>query len=92
MNICPHMHICICGNETDDIYKGCITPGWKDEHLWTIAVNDPSDCETKESVLEYVFYLPYQTNILHIPSVAWEKYPWHKLKDSVSALIDVVDG
>ena len=62
------------------------------EHLWTIAVNDSSDCETKESFLEEVFFLPYQTNRLHISSVASERYPWHKLKDSVSALVDVVDG
>ena len=62
------------------------------EHLWTIAVNDSSDCETKESFLEEVFFLPYQTNRLHISSVASERYPWHKLEDSVSALVDVVDG
>jgi hypothetical protein len=63
MKICPHdIHIYVCGNETDDIYKGVTR--MEAEHLRTIAVNDSS--ETKESVLENVFYLPYQTQTAYI--------------------------
>ena len=69
MKICPHT---ISGNETGDIYKG--ETQLEAEHLWTISVNDSSDCETKESVLVEVFC--HIKLIQPISSVTSEGCPW----------------